>query len=134
MLAAVRPALAAGMFATLSACAMVSANGGNGGRMIGDGQEFAMHSGDQVTLADHSTLRYVRLVGDSRCPPDVKCIWAGDAEVAFQWTAQNATPQSFSLHTGKDPKQQAVGERRLTLLSLARGSAPDAQLRIERSP
>jgi hypothetical protein len=134
MFAAFRPALSAGVLATLAACTIVSANGGNGGRMIDDGQEFAMHPGEQVSLADHSTLHYVRVTNDSRCPPGVKCIWAGDAEVALQWTATNAAAQAFSLHTGKDPKQQIVGERRLTLLSLARGDAPEAQLRIERSP
>ena len=134
MLAAFRPALTAGVLATLAACTMVSATGGNGGRMIDDGQEFAMHPGEQVTLGDHSTLRYMRVANDSRCPPGVKCIWAGDAEVAFQWTATNAVAQDFSLHTGKDPKLQILGERRLTLLSLVRGDAPEAQLRIEHSP
>jgi len=134
MLAAFRPALTAGVLTALAACTIVSATGGNGGRMIDDGQDFAMHPGEQVTLGDHSMLRYVRLVSDSRCPPGVKCIWAGDAEVAFEWTAASAAAQPFSLHTGKDPKQQSVGERRLTLLSLARGDAPEAQLRIERSP
>lgn len=102
--------------------------------MIDDGQEFAMHPGEQVTLGDHSTLRYVRVTNDSRCPPGVKCIWAGDAEVAFEWTATDSAEQAFSLHTGKDPKQQTVGERRLTLSSLARGDSPEAQLRIERRP
>ena len=134
MLAVFRPAVTAGVLATVAACTIVSATGGNGGRVIDDGQKFAMHLGEQVTLGDHSTLRYVRVTNDSRCPPGVKCIWAGDAEVAFQWTATNAAAQAFGLHTGTDPKQQIVGERHLTLLSLARGDAPEAQLRIERSP
>lgn len=134
MLAAFRPTLTAGMLATLAACTTVSAGGGNGGRMIEDGQEFSMHSGEQVTLGDHSTLRYVRVVSDSRCPPGKQCIWAGDAEVAFAWTGANAAMQPFSLHTSKDPKMQTAGERRLTLLSLAWGEAPEVQLRIERLP
>lgn len=139
MLTALRPVLTAGMLAALAACATVAASSGNtsagnGGRMIDDAQEFSLHVGEQVTLADHSTLRYLRVVNDSRCPPGVQCIWAGDAEVAFEWMGAAAATQAFSLHTGKEPRMQMIGERRLTLLSLARGDMPEAQLRIERSP
>jgi hypothetical protein len=102
--------------------------------MIDDGQTFTMHAGERVALADSSTLRYVRVINDSRCPPGVQCIWAGDAEVAFEWTSGSGAVTSFSLHTGKDPRQQVVGERRLTLTSLARGDAPAAELRIDRTP
>ena len=102
--------------------------------MVNDGQEFSIHPGEQVTLADHGNLRYVRVVNDSRCPPGVKCIWAGDGEVAFEWTPVTGTMQAFSLHTGKDPKQLAMGARQLTLVSLARGAAPQAQLRVDMTP
>ena len=101
---------------------------------MNDGQGFAMHSGEQVTLGDHSSLRYVRVVSDSRCPPGVKCIWAGDAEVAFEWTPAAGAIQAFSLHTGKDPKQMTIGARQLTLESLERGATPQAQLRVDMTP
>lgn len=125
--------LACGLM-SMTACATQATGGNRGGRMIEDGQTFTMHAGEQVTLADASALRYVRVTNDSRCPPGVQCIWAGDAEVAFEWTSASGATTAFSLHTGKDPKQQVLGERRLTLGSLARGEAPDAELRIERSP
>ena len=102
--------------------------------MVNDGQEFPMPPGEQVMLADHSSLRYVRVVGDSRCPPGVNCIWAGDAEVAFEWTPASGARQAFSLHTGKDPKQQAIGTRQLKLVSLERGATPQAQLRVDLTP
>ncbi len=102
--------------------------------MVNDGQEFSMHPGEQVTLADHSSLRYVRVVSDSRCPPGVQCIWAGDAEVAFQWKPAEAAMQAFSLHTGKDPKQQSMGGRQVSLVSLQRGATPQAQLRVDMTP
>jgi hypothetical protein len=41
---------------------------------------------------------------------------------------------AFSLHTGKEPRQQVLGERTLVLVSLARGDAPEAQLRIQHAP
>ena len=92
-----------------------------------------MEIGERVMLADRANLRYIGVANDSRCMPDVQCIWAGDAEVQFEWSMGDAT-RTFSLHTGKDPKQQTLGERRLALVSLARGDAPEAHLRIERSP
>lgn len=102
--------------------------------MVTDGQQFAMNPGERVTLADHGSLRYVRLVNDSRCPPGVNCIWAGDAEVAFEWMPAAGAVQAFSLHTGKDPKHQAIGARHLTLVSLERGPTPQAQLQVDTAP
>src|SRR5690606_12852426 len=56
---------------------------------IADGSTFHMRPGQSVRLADGSTLRYERLANDSRCMPDVQCVWAGDAEVAFTWKPAN---------------------------------------------
>lgn len=128
-----RPALSASFLLTLAACVSVSAAGHDGDRMIGDGQDFSMQVGERAMLADHTMLRYVGVGNDSRCPPDVQCIWAGDAETRFEWSTPDAT-KAFSLHTGKEPKQEALGARRLTLVSLERGPAPAAQLRIESGP
>ena len=101
--------------------------------MIEDGQSFSMGPAESVTLADHSQLRYVRLVADSRCPPDVQCIRAGDAEIALQWTPATGATQDFSLKTPPEqPHSRDLDRRRLTLLSLDRGDAPQAQLRIDR--
>lgn len=129
-----RASLFAGLLSSLTACATVVAGNPTGDRMISDGQTFGLHPGEHVSLADQSTLAYVRLVNDSRCPPGVQCIWAGDAEVAFEWTPAHGAAHAFSLHTGMEPKQQVVGERRLTLVSLERGDAPEAQLRVDRGP
>ena len=115
----------------MAACTTVM--GGND-RMIDDGQTFAMQPGQPVMLADHSRLRYVRLVADSRGPPYVQCIRAGDAEIALQWTPEGAASQDFSLKTPPEqPQSRELGERRLTLLSLGRGEAPQAQFRIDRN-
>ena len=102
--------------------------------MIEDGQAFSMHRGESVMLADRSALRYLRVGNDSRCPPGVQCIWAGDAEVAFEWSSASAAATTFTLHTGKEPRSRDLGGRRLTLVSLERGPAPTAQLRIDATP
>ena len=93
-----------------------------------------MRPGDRVTLPDRSELRYVDVVTDSRCPPEVRCVWAGDAEVAFTRTVAGAAAQSFSLHTGRGARSQDFDGRRLTLVSLARGTGPQAELRLDPAP
>ena len=113
----------------LAACATAA---GGSARMITDGQSFSMQPAETVTLADHSQLRYLRLVADSRCPPDVQCIRAGDAEIALQWTPVASAARDFSLKTPPvQPYSHDLGTRRLTLVSLGRGEAPQAQFRID---
>jgi hypothetical protein len=117
--------------ATLALAGCATTIGGSD-RMIGDGQSFSMQPAESVTFADHSQLRYMRLVADSRCRPDVQCIRAGDAEIALQWTPTTGATQDFSLKTPPEqPHSRDLGARRLTLVSLARGEAPEAQFSIE---
>ena len=117
---------------SLAACSSVasSAGGDGGGARVADGSTFQMTPGQLVTLADASTLRYERVVNDSRCPPDVQCVWAGDAEVAFTWRSSGGGRDAFSLHTGRGDKSHAIGGRTVTLVGLARGAAPEATLRV----
>ena len=128
-----RPLLLPILFVALGACAAVPSSGDASRDVVADGSDFSLQPGATVTLADHSHLRYLRLVAYSRCQPDVRCIWAGDAEVAFQWTQAGGTAEDFTLHTGKGQKERELGERRLALVSLSRGPAPSAGLRIERA-
>lgn len=114
----------------LAACATPPASAGEARTIAGD-ESFTLASGETVSLASRGTLRYVRLVEDSRCPPDVQCVWAGDAEVAFEWTVAGGEPEAFSLHTGMGDRSKDLGGSRLTLVDLARGANPDAQMRIE---
>ena len=128
-----KPLLLSTMVAILGACAVGSAHDDARVDAV-DAGAFTMQPGQEVRLTDHGRLRYLRVLADSRCQPDVQCIWAGDAEVAFQWTPAGGTARPFSLHTGKEPRQQDVGGRRLSLVSLGRGAAPQAQLRIDDAP
>lgn len=93
---------------------------------------FTLRPGERHDIAGAGTLRYERLVNDSRCPPDVQCVWAGDAIVAFSWTPATGAATTFELHTGLEPRSHALGDgRTLVLQALARGDAPAATLRIE---
>lgn len=128
---AIKGSLACCAFVALTACTTVSAGTAPQSHTVNDGDEYALRPGEQVALADSGTLRYERMANDSRCAPDVQCIWAGDAEVAFKWMPAQGAAQSFSLHTGVDPRYRVLGTHRLTLVSLARGAAPEATVRLE---
>ena len=98
-------------------------------------QTLSLNLGAQARLADGSRLTYLRLVNDSRCPPGVQCIWAGDAEIELRWEpAGSGKSNTFSLHTSpiQDHGQtgQDVGNLHIALQTLERGIAPKATLRI----
>lgn len=118
------------LFPALLACACSTPPAGNATRTVADGESFVLDAGQSVTLAAGGTLRYLRLATDSRCPPEVQCIWAGDAEVQFAWTPAGAATQTFSLHTGTEPRSHALGGATLELRSLARGANPPATLAL----
>lgn len=129
-----RPLLAA-LVLSLVACTSVASSGDAGGgsgasTRIADGSTFGMRPGATVTLADASTLRYDAVRNDSRCRPDVQCVWAGDAEVAFTWQSAGGGRDAFSLHTGRGEKSHQVGSLTVSLVALGRGPAPEATLKV----
>lgn len=96
-------------------------------------RDVSMRPGDSVTLANNGSMRYVRMVNDSRCKPDVQCIWAGNAELSFQWKKPGGGQETFSLNTSSrgGATEHRLGKQHVKLVSLARGAAPEAKLRIE---
>ncbi len=65
---------------------------------------FRLGLGEQARLASEDlTVRFAAVAGDSRCPSDVTCFWAGDAKVEVRLT-QGEDQTLVSLHTngGRD--------------------------------
>ena len=97
-------------------------------------QTVTLGVGERTTLADGSQLTYLRLVNDSRCPPDVRCVWAGDAEIRLRLQPTRGAAGELSLHTSplrdRGQKEVTVGGLRIALQSLERGIAPKATLAI----
>lgn len=113
-------------FATL---AMLSGCATNGA--VAAGGDFTMTAGAQVLLPDASRLRYIGIANDSRCPPDVMCIRAGDADVLFDHAAPGSAPSRITLNT-EHTRSTALGNWRLQLVELAaRGTPPAVTLRID---
>jgi len=117
----------------MSGCSSApAADGGTSGRMIVDGSSFAMQPDGTVTLSDRSKLRYVNVKSDSRCRPDVQCIHAGNAVLAFESTPSGGSVQSFELNSLDQPQSRDLGSIKVTLESLSFDAAPRAQLKVER--
>lgn len=77
--------------------------------------------GDEVTVDGALAVRIVEIPHDSRCPVDVTCVWAGNAEVVLSTTA-GGVERVFTLntleHSALGPRSVEVGGYRLTLLRL----------------
>lgn len=99
-----------------------------------DGATIAMTPTQTAVLADGALLRYTRLVSDSRCPPDVQCVWAGDAVIELHWTPDAGTSRTLTLHLNPQAGPQTVrlDARDVTFTYLGRPQ-PQASLRIDRA-
>ncbi|HNV79647.1 MAG TPA: hypothetical protein PLI83_01935 [Thermomonas sp.] len=96
-----------------------------------DGTTVALMPGQSASLAD-GLLRYVRLANDSRCKPDVQCVWAGDAVIELHWVPATGAPRDLSLHLNPQagPSTARLDTREVTFTHLARPQ-PQASLRID---
>jgi hypothetical protein len=90
----------------LSAC-----SGGNPvGPIVPLNQEFTLAPGGAVTVEGSNTrVQFVEVTGDSRCPANARCIWAGDAVVEIR-IAEPGSSSDYDLHTAD--AQHAVATHR----------------------
>ncbi|QNP40116.1 hypothetical protein [Lysobacter solisilvae (ex Woo and Kim 2020)] len=110
------------MLVLLSACA---AGGG-----IQPGREHSLAVDERAALPDGSVLHYLGIVNDSRCPANVQCIRAGDADVLFAYAGRNAPSVRITLNTERT-RSATLGRWQLDLVALDPGPTPRATLRIE---
>ena len=90
------------------------------------GRAFAMKIGESVTLND-LRLTFRSVEGDSRCPIDAVCVWAGDAEIALK-IEQAGKAAVAALHTTLDPKKTEWNGYTIQLVSLAPAPKSTAQI------
>lgn len=69
------------------------------------GREFRLRARQQVTVkAESLRIRFVEVREDSRCPADVKCVWAGNAAVRLDVSIRGRGSKSLTLNTtGNSP-------------------------------
>ena len=123
----------------LSACASGTSSGGTGStqessmRTIAAGESVSIRQGETVRLPDGATLRYVTVTQDSRCPPDVQCIRAGDADIEFAFTPPGGTATTVRPNLPEAPTA-TIGAWRLTAEKLGFGDAPAVTVKIDAAP
>jgi hypothetical protein len=80
---------------------------------------FKLGAGRSARIADTDlTVRFDRVEADSRCPTDVQCITAGDAEVALSIAAGQAAAERHTVHTSREPRATTHGAFRIELVAL----------------
>jgi hypothetical protein len=61
---------------------------------------FELKVAESVRVAGEGVaVRFDGVTGDSRCPVDVTCVWAGDATAVVRLEKPKTKPGTFELHT-----------------------------------
>jgi len=76
-------------------------------------------------------VRFEGVLNDSRCPPDVKCISAGDATVALRLTGGGRDATTYELHTPRGAKEAEHGSYVVSLVALGPPAASNRQASAE---
>ena len=88
------------------------------------GGEFEVKAGRVVTLDGGALrVRLARVASDSRCPADVNCVWAGNAEVVVEvggkgWRGRRTLTLNTSAAPER-PREGRFGRYTLRLVGLA---------------
>ncbi len=98
--------------------------------------DLTLRVGETISVAGADlSLKFVRVVQDSRCPIDVQCVWAGNGQIELDARADGQTT-IFVLNTIDGAKEFVVSPYRISLLELtpvptSGGSIPPASYRAK---
>jgi hypothetical protein len=85
------------------------------------GKEFSIKVGQQLKLEGANLqVKFTGVPQDSRCPSNVNCVWAGNAEVSLEWTLDKCTtPITLNTHdTSRAGDESKVAGFRIKLIKL----------------
>jgi hypothetical protein len=94
------------------------------------GDTVALGFGESAVVDGELRLTFTAVEGDSRCPTDVTCVWAGDAHIELRATRSGTPAETIELHTGADPREAELAGYRIRLLRVepaAQQSGPPAE-------
>lgn len=82
------------------------------------GETFTLGIGGRVSIVGTPlVLTFQRLVEDSRCPPDVTCVWSGNARIELD-VRIGTEHTAVLLNTHVDAREAIVDVFRITLVEL----------------
>jgi hypothetical protein len=83
------------------------------------GQTFDLRVGQTARVGSGQLLVGFRgVAADSRCPVNVQCVWAGDAELRIQVTVGRMAWTDLTVHTGVEPRSARFREHTITAVGL----------------
>ena len=83
------------------------------------GRPFELKAGAVSELPDGTRMTFKEVQGDSRCPMDTMCVWAGDATVAITLTPSKGSSESRELHVQSSGSQISYASYTIALTALA---------------
>lgn len=73
------------------------------------GTTFNVRFGEQTTIASEGlTLKFDQILGDSRCPEDVLCIWAGEAKIVVRAVRPPGAAANLELSSSGNAPNEAT--------------------------
>lgn len=76
------------------------------------------------------TVKFIEVVEDSRCPPDVNCVWAGNAKVRISIAKGKASPRIFELNSNSEPSEIKFGGATFKFVDLSRDPGEESNDQI----
>lgn len=89
--------------------------------------------GETIALSGEVRLRFVSVESDSRCPPRVQCIHAGEATLLFELGPASGGRHALRLTTTPPADHGVAGAWQLKLRGLDHGAPPRATVQISRT-
>jgi hypothetical protein len=75
---------------------------------VGLGEPFSLRPGQSASIAGEGlAIRFVEVIGDSRCPQGATCIWAGEVSCQLEITYEDVTSTKVLVQPGLSPPSQA---------------------------
>jgi hypothetical protein len=86
-------------------------------------QEFELGPGQSVLIGSEPLkITFDAITADSRCAPEVQCVWEGDAVAKLQAATGTQAPATYELHTNTGFATQVDhGGYRIRLAAVAPG-------------
>jgi hypothetical protein len=68
---------------------------------VGLSQKFALAIGQSAAITEEGLkIKFIEVIGDSRCPQGVQCIWAGEASSLIEITYSGSTYRKVLTQLG----------------------------------
>ena len=85
---------------------------------VAAGDTVVLRRGDSVVVDGTVRVSFRTVEADSRCPVNVQCVWAGDAEIRLDVVVPDSAVRAVALHTNLEPRTATVGGYRIDLVAV----------------